>query len=295
MKRLLALTSLLLIAGCRTGERSTQSISRSWEAKGIQRLSLQGVNGEITIAATPRTNIVMDAEAVTRGRGRESAESLIETRIVGGTLEIREKSTRGDGWRVPIFSFGGSEREINYHIEVPEQIALDVTTVNGEVLIDGTKAACEIRSVNGAVEYITDDAPLVARTVNGSIDAAFRTSFPGAKLRTVNGPVEVTVPAGTKLSCSVSQVNGGFESNIPVAVNSGDSSATSRLQVSTVNGDVRVRKLEARDQMRGAQGRRSLRPQAPVPPVAPDAPELEPGVDEPEPPEPPDTPDAPSV
>lgn len=247
LKTLTLLTLTAVVLGCGSYEKTTQTINRRWDSAGVQRLALKTVNGEVTISAGDSRVITMEAEAHVRGSRRDlKPEDLIRTEISNGTLTIADQS-RGGSFRVPFFNFGRSEQEIDYRIEIPSTMELTVNNVNGEIIVEGIEAASVIHSVNGAIEFATNAAPLEAKTVNGSIDAAFRKSFPGAKIRTVNGPVVVTVPAGTKVSCSISQVNGGFESNIPVEVNSGGSSngATfGRLQVSTVNGDIRVRKLE---------------------------------------------------
>lgn len=259
LRTLTVLTLTAVVLGCGSSEKTTQTINRRWDSAGVHRLALKTVNGEVTISAGDSRVITMEAEAHVRDYRRDlKPEDLIRTEISNGTLTIADQS-RGVGFRIPFFNFGRREQEIDYRIEIPSTMELTVTNVNGEVIVEGIEAPSVIHSVNGAIEFATNSATLEAKTVNGSIDAAFRKSFPGAKIRTVNGPVVVTVPAGTKVSCSISQVNGGFESNIPVEVNSGGASngaSVGRLQVSTVNGDIRVRKLE-------------VPPVPPVPAVAP--------------------------
>lgn len=300
MKRNVALLALLVLTACGTGERTTQTISRKWSALEIDKVSLQTVNGEVQIEAGATSEITMEAEAQVWGRlPADGAESLLETHVENRTLFIREKGHKGDGWRVPILQFNRRGHQIDYQIVVPAKVALDVSNVNGEIDVEGIDGATDLTSVNGAIDFTTDSAQLAARTVNGSIDATFRTSFPGAKLRTVNGPVEVTVPAATKLSCNISQVNGGFESNIPVEVRrdeeNGNGTQIARLQVSTVNGNIRVRKLEGDE---GALPQVKVHgglPDLPEAPPVPDVTNVSDVPDVPDVPEVPDVPDVPNV
>ena len=122
-------------------------------------------------------------------------------------------------------------------------MTLDLDTTNGRIETFGVRGEQELGSVNGRIEVDTPDATVRARTVNGRIEARFRETFHSAELKTVNGSVKVFVPVDTKVAADVDQVNGSFNSRLPVVVNSRDAEGAP-LRVTTVNGSVTLDEIE---------------------------------------------------
>lgn len=253
MKSNLALVCALgavFVAGCfEEGSSAHRSITRSWPREGIERLELSSVHGAIEIRGVDRNEIKLVAEGHFSGAAGAAIarDGFLKAKTSGGVLRIEEKFT--DERRRFVRVFGHSNRRhIEYSLEVPRDLLLSITNVSGEIQAEGVLAPMQLQTVNGSIEVTTEGAPLVATTVNGPIEARFTDRFAGAKFQTVNGPVEVIVPASASFVANISQLTGGFESNIPVEVKrrGGKFSAvvgpgkTSpfELHVNTVNGDV---------------------------------------------------------
>lgn len=241
---------VLLFCGCDEielgSERAKKSFVKTWPSEGIRQIQLQSVHGDIEVRPATQNEIrlVVDARFSGRDAIKTAKSEFLKMTVENGVLKIEEKGKSSRG-RLLRFKRG---RHIDFKIEAPSSIAVDITNVNGEIDVIDIAASSELRTVNGEIDVVSRGAEIEASSVNGSIEATFKEKFLGAKLSTVNGAVEVTVPALASFVCKVSQVNGGFESNIPVQVRRrgrgginavvGDGDGSKTLHVTTVNGDV---------------------------------------------------------
>lgn len=252
-------TALLLCAfllgGCHASDsvRKTVTIEQSWPASGIETVDLRGHNGSVRVEVGRNDQISLVAKARTRHpEAEERINEFLRLEVEDGTLYIGERKRKRK--RVVILPFLRPEdAAISYVVTVPRRMNLAVTNVNGSMKIAGVSGRCSLRSVNGSIEVSTPDAKVTAKTVNGRVRAEFLEEFHGARLGTVNGAINVSLPAGAAFKTNVSQVNGSFKSNVPMTVrgtnpiegeSTGDLEVPERkkypLDLSTVNGSVTV-------------------------------------------------------
>ena len=243
------LAALVLLPSCVVGERHDVTVRRQWPAAGIQRVEVRGVNGDLRVEASRSSQISLVADVKARGIDPTTDENrgYFETTIENGTLRIVQKKKMLRG----AFPFAaGTKLEIDYALQVPQSLALDLTTVNGRIATRGTLGETHLKSVNGTIDSQIDSADsFEATTVNGRIRATFLTDFRGASLKTVNGGVVAALPATASFTCDLSQVNGDFEASFPLSIHShpgrrrvsGEvNGGRYELQITTVNGNVRV-------------------------------------------------------
>lgn len=244
-----AVCGVLLLAGCDLHEWKAQ-VKHTWPAAGIDELNLDTVRGRVRIVGVAGDEISMTARIHGSGpRGKNDSPLKIERS--GGILSISEKGSglRRFGW----FRVGrGGARGVQYELRVPTRLKVEITTVSGSINSSGIEGKTSLRTVNGAIQATTRQAEIKGSTVNGSIKANFLERFQGAQFKTVNGSITVTVPADSSIACDVVQVNGNFHSDLPVALRSVSRGGTNAevgsgefpLQVSTVNGSVRLKQRE---------------------------------------------------
>jgi len=239
----------LLAAGCHGTRRERVRIERQWPAADVTVIDLEGVNGSVNVR-TGTGDVSMVAEVSSHGRrGKRRAEQILETELSDGILSITERSS-GRRWGF----FWGRHAEITYDLIVPAATRLSLQTVNGRIDVEGVTGALELETVNGAIEVVTPGADLEAQAVNGSIRVTFQEKFEGASLKTVNGSVHVVVPSGSSIDYDIHQVNGNFQTDLPIrtvsgfgvrevsdSVNGGDYP----LRVTTVNGSITLREQRA--------------------------------------------------
>jgi hypothetical protein len=263
------LVAILLasLTGCVAGERRTVHIARSWDASAIKRIELREVDGEIRIDAAAPNTISLDATVhswMKRPDPKKDNQGFFETSVDGDTLII------GRHERVHFSFFNRDRLSIDYELKVPPQLAIDIRTVNGRIVTRGVDGATDVNTVNGSIDIETPgSSELTAHTVNGRIETKFAKTFQGASLKTVNGRVSATLPAGASFIGDFTQVNGDFEAAFPLTIHSNPGSrrvtgevngGQHELKITTVNGDI---KLD------NGQGTAPLAPAAPAPPAAP--------------------------
>jgi putative adhesin len=248
---LLALTFLAL--SCTVGERREATVTRSWPAAGIRMIKITEVEGSLSVHAGAADQILLVAHVRTRGARGDKDEpnsGYFRTEIDGDTLRIGQRGRGHIQISIPFFH---ARPHIDYVLQVPSTVALDLKTVNGRITTRGTEGEAELVTVNGGIDAETAGfQELFAKAVNGHVRAKFLRDFNGATLKTVNGKVEAILPPSASFTCNLSQVNGDFEASFPLSIHSNPGSrrvsgevngGRHQLQITTVNGDVEVQHL----------------------------------------------------
>ncbi|MGA7613901.1 MAG: DUF4097 family beta strand repeat-containing protein [Thermoanaerobaculia bacterium] len=222
------------------GHSERLTMEQTIPAAGADSLEVRTSNGSIHI----RTGSTDQIEMVARYKASsERKKPPVRIRRDGNTIAI---DARDDTHGLRIFPFFRNRSSVSLDLVVPARFALEVRNVNGSIHVKGTAGAMQLTSVNGAIEVETPRAEVTAKTVNGHIRADFLEEFRGARLKTVNGSVRISVPPNASLAVDVQQVNGSFRSNVPVTVNAGGSGSGGEfpLEVTTVNGSVTLHERE---------------------------------------------------
>lgn len=148
--------------------------------------------------------------------------------------------------------------KVDFTVKLPRDLRFDASTVNGKVRAEGMGRVVKAASVNGGVTVSTD-AWAQASSVNGSVSVRMgRADWQGTlNLSSVNGSVEVEVPASLSADVHFSSVNGSLDSDLPITVSHSSGrwgpktvegrigSGGRELKVNTVNGSLRIRSERA--------------------------------------------------
>ncbi|GAB2966450.1 hypothetical protein GCM10027048_41070 [Hymenobacter coalescens] len=108
------------------------------------------------------------------------------------------------------------QRPVNLTIKVPQRFSLQISTVqDGDITVENVSGELEVNNVNGAIELNQVSGSAVATTVNGPVTASFKTVTAGAPMAfsTVNGKVDVGLPASTKASLKLKSDHGEIYSD----------------------------------------------------------------------------------
>ena len=225
-----------------------ESFSKVGKFAATGRLTLENVNGDVTIRTWDRPEIQID--------GEKSAKTAEDLKAIELTIDltdnhagIRVRLPKRRGW------FGQPiDGRVTFTITLPATASVDgVKTVNSSVFADGLRGTAHIETVNGRIHAEHLAGPAVFRTVNGGLKAQFDVvADQSIALHSVNGSVEVAIPADANAKLSASVVNGGINCDFPTEVKGrfvakslrgpiGTGAAS--LNAETVNGSVRIRKL----------------------------------------------------
>lgn len=116
-----------------------------------------------------------------------------------------------------------SRKSIKYTIRLPREVAilyqqtnwqtanLTVTNMNGDL---------EVRTTNGSIDLSNVTGPVVANTTNGEIKIVYSSlsqEKPTA-ISTINGAVDITLPANTKANMKLRSINGEMYTDFDLGV-----------------------------------------------------------------------------
>ena len=247
----LFIAGLILAAAARGNDYSFKEDFRHAGAfKTSGTLQLENVNGEIVVRTWDKAEILIE--------GQKSAKTEEELKAIQLTMDVTEGKAvvkvrlpkRSRGW----FSGGTIRASVRFTVTVPATVTLDkVATVNGGVTVEDLRGSVAIETVNGRIRAKGLGGDAKIETVNGGVKVDFTTVAAGQKLafETVNGSVEVELPADAGIELSTSVVNGNIDCDFPLTLQNssgkrklagkiGDGRAS--LQAETVNGSIKIRR-----------------------------------------------------
>jgi DUF4097 and DUF4098 domain-containing protein YvlB len=222
---------VLAFAAVSRGEVYSSTARRTdrFTAGKLRSLSAENISGEIQITEGGSFSAV--AEVTVRAASAADAKRYLDQTKVefekddggGATLVTREPGTRverrGRSWSVHVDRDECRYRiETRYRITLPADTALVVHTVNGNVTVQGITAPMEVNSVNGRVRVAGTRHDVRLHTVNGGIEATAAELPRGARIdtETVNGNVELRLPARAAFHVSGQTMNGDIVSTFPL-------------------------------------------------------------------------------
>jgi hypothetical protein len=144
-----------------------------------------------------------------------------------------------------------NDTQVEFMVRVPAGVKFNAHTVNGAVTAQSLRDDVRASTVNGKIDVSTLGSA-VASTVNGNIQASMgRVNWSEArKFHTVNGSIDLDLPAAANAEIHASTVNGSISSDFPLLVHGrfGGKSITGtigaggrELQAQTVNGSIHLR------------------------------------------------------
>ena len=228
--------------------RVTESVERTLTLSDPGTVSIRNVNGSVEVLPSDGDQVFL--HAVKTARIRDSLrETTIEIDESPGRIAIKTNLPKRG-----LFDFGDHGASVSYSIRVPRGAEVRAKTVNGSVKISGIRGRLHAESVNGSVRISEAAGPVTAESVNGSIEVscpnAAATSL-SSSLKTVNGSVQIWLPASVTGHFQAKTVNGSIKTDLPLNVRKskygrhqsidgrlGDGGAEYSFE--TVNGSIKI-------------------------------------------------------
>jgi hypothetical protein len=183
---------------------------------GTLRVNL--VNGSISVSGYDGKEVIVEA----RGRGsdrRTSAPGKAQglRRIDSGSgLKVEEQEN------IMRVTAGGNHVDLSF--QVPRGTSLQLKTVNGGVInaehVDGE---LDVDNVNGSVKLMNVSGNVVAHALNGEVQVVFDRIGPSKPMSfsSLNGDIDVTLPANTKARLKMKSQNGEIYSDFEMKIEGG--------------------------------------------------------------------------
>lgn len=123
-------------------------------------------------------------------------------------------------------------------VRVPRSTALRLAmTRGGEIEVRGVEGDTEITNHNGSVQLIDVGGALRVTAMNGEIVGSIRSLGASASFASLNGQIDLTLPADATLTARLRTSNGRLRSEFPVRVGERTSSLGAGVEVTArING-----------------------------------------------------------
>ncbi len=174
-------------------------------------LRVNFVMGDIIVRGSNRKDVVIepatkDGDSLLMSNRSDPAEARglrKLTQSAGFSVEQRDNDieVRSTGMR----------QSVAVVIQVPTRANLNLATVNdGDVRVENVDGELEIGNVNGSIELTDVGGTIVAHMVNGDVAAKVTRVTPdkSSAFTSLNGEIDVTLPAATKASLKLRSDNG---------------------------------------------------------------------------------------
>ncbi|MFC2160236.1 DUF4097 domain-containing protein [Acidobacteriota bacterium] len=241
--KILTIAAVLFIAGSLgfTQELGSDKVTVPFSNPGqpgfievnVQRGSIivTGYNGnEVIIEATLRESKIIEfGEEIPAkidrmlGRAQKQLEKSDKTAglkklsLPGSTgLSVEEKDNRME------IRTRTLKNSVDLVIQVPFSTSLDISSLmGGEIEVDNVKGEIEASNMTGAIKLLSISGTVLANSMNGGIEVTFSQVDPDKPMSfsTMNGDIDVTLPASTKANLKMKTDFGEIYSDFEIAVN----------------------------------------------------------------------------
>jgi len=272
-KRFIAVFLLcVLIVGCEVNSFNKDnaygtSFSKKVSVEDIQKIIVNNVDGDINIRTQNSNEIGITAEKFVTANSMESARSF--------AYQVNINVYRdGDVLRVETVSPYSMSKEIgevrvDYEIEVPKVMDvevsntngdvtventdgdIDIATTNGDIIVDNVSGDVEATNINGEIALSDIDGGVDANSTNGNLTISIRSSKVNCKAKTTNGDIILYIRHDASTQGTLRTVSGKIESDFSserprregrweFELGSGDG----KLDLWTTNGDIKLLKID---------------------------------------------------
>src|SRR6266853_629531 len=204
------------------------------------RLEVNNYGGGIVVKAWNQNAVRVHAE--------HSSRDYVDVNLEPSVLTVKAASRRGP------------PGVVDYTINAPAWMALNLAGMSTDIEVDGTQGAVTAETVSGDIELEGIESSNVdVNTVSG--DVLYEGTIKDAghyRFSTHNGDVTLAIAEKVNATVSVATFNGAFDSSFPVSVTGTTKhrfgftigSGSARLELETFNGDIKLRrpgKLHVKD------------------------------------------------
>ena len=220
---------------------------------------LDNTNGSVTVETWSKNAVRLEALKKVKARSRRDAEAFMERvkiRVERSRNRIRietEYPKRHGDFGFMSWMFGKRKPEITveYTLKVPEEVDLDLRTVNGAISVRDVEGQIELHTTNGRIDVEDVLGSVKASTVNGSIEVELENfgRDDEIRLKTVNGAIVAYFPEDMDADVEAGTVNGSIRTDFPLQVRgkwgpkrlSGSVGKGGALvKLGTVNGSIKI-------------------------------------------------------
>jgi DUF4097 and DUF4098 domain-containing protein YvlB len=179
-------------------------------------MSIHLLRGTITVRAYNGHEVIVDTKGGTESEAAKTHEGL---RRIGGTGN--DLSIESENNKVVITSHGMHSGDVT--VQTPVNTSLNIRTMSGgQLTIEGLSGEIEAQNLHGAVTIRNVSGTVVASSLNGAVTVTMASVKSGSPMSftSLNGTVDVTLPANVAADFSMKTHNGEIYSDFDVKLKS---------------------------------------------------------------------------
>jgi hypothetical protein len=217
MKKTNKMTILLLagavVGALAWGQDSGDRVTVPFRDPGRPRtLVVNMIQGSITVRGYNGNDAIVEGSGGSHHRPSNAPAGMHRIDPSSSGLDITEDNNI-------ITIHGGVLRSADVTVQVPVQTSLRLKTVNGgKITVEGVSADVEADNTNGSVIITDVSGSVVANSTNGKVTVTLNKVTPNKNMSfsTLNGTVDLTLPADTKANLRMRTDNGDIWTDFDV-------------------------------------------------------------------------------
>jgi len=183
------------------------------DASKPRMVNVDVFNGSITVRAYNGNDAIVEATGrAARRRSSNIPEGMHQIGAGGSGLDITEDNN-------VINIRAGVMGSSNVTIQVPAQTSLKLRTLNGgKILVEGISGEIDAQNMNGEVTINNVSGSVLANSMNGRVTVSLDKVTPNKTMSfsSMNGTIDVTLPADTKANMKMKTDNGEVYSDFDI-------------------------------------------------------------------------------
>jgi hypothetical protein len=202
-------------AGSRYDE--TEHVSRTIKLEPGGMLRLRSFSGRVTITASDRSEVVIDA--VRRAPRDRLARITLDIHTDGSNTVVVDANHRERSW----YAFAGNNVvETDFDIKVPRRTNLDLSVFSAPVSVNGVEGSYKVNSFSSRLNLVDVTGSIRAHSFSGPITIRTKAWEPNQTIDidTFSGSVELHVPETARGTVSFNSFSGHLNSELPLTLHS---------------------------------------------------------------------------
>ena len=195
----------------------TEHVSRTVKLEPGGTLRLKSFSGRVTITASDRSEVVIDA---VRRAPRERLDRItLDIHTDGSNAVVIDANHRERSW----YAFSGNNVvETDFDIKVPRRTNLDVSVFSAPISVDGVVGSHKMNSFSSRLSLLDVTGSIRAHSFSGPITIRAKAWEPNQSIDidTFSGSVELHVPETARGTVSFNSFSGRLSSELPLTLHS---------------------------------------------------------------------------
>ena len=196
----------------------TEHVARTLQLEPGGTLRLKNFSGRVTITASDRSEVVIDA---VRRAPRSRLERIkLDIHTSGSNVVVVDANQRDHSWWD--FAAGNNVVETDFDITVPRRTRLDVDVFSSPVSVTGVEGSHRVHGFSSPLVLNDVAGSVRAHTFSGSVTIRQKSweTNQAIDVETFSGRIELHVPDSARGTVTFNSFSGHLNSEMPLTMNS---------------------------------------------------------------------------